>query len=205
VAAGLVASLAKPGRNATGAYQRPDDAASKRFALLRQAMPQLKRMGAAFDRGSSDFAARRAAHEKAARGAGIELVVEEFTNFEAIARIFAQWKRDGIIAAEMTPSLQLTGRRKEAANLAALNGIALVAHRAEWADAGAILTYGVDVGENYRRAAAIANKVLRGQRPATIPVELPNRVELVLNQRAAHALGIHFPRELTRQASRVIA
>jgi putative ABC transport system substrate-binding protein len=204
VAGGLVASLARPGRNATGVYQRPGDAAAKRFALLRQAMPELKRMGAAFDRGSPDFQIRRAAHEKAARAAGIELVAAEFTNFEVIAKILAQFKRDGLLVAEMTPSFVLTGRRREVANLAERNGIALVAHRAEWAEAGAILTYGVDIGENYRRAAALANRILKGEAAANLAVELPKRMELVLNQRAAHALGISFPKELIRQASRVI-
>jgi putative ABC transport system substrate-binding protein len=205
VASGLVASLARPGRNATGAYQRPGDAAEKRFAYVRQAMPGLKRIGAVFDRNSTDYAARKAAHESTARAAGLELVAAEFTNFEAIARIFAQFKRDGLAVAEMTPSFALTGRRREAANLAALNGIALVGHRAEWAEAGAVLTYGVDIGENYRRAASIAHRILKGARPAEIAVELPNRLELVVNQRSALALGIALPKALLQQASRVIA
>ena len=205
VAGGLVATLAKPGRNATGSYQVLGDAAAKRFAFVRQAMPELKRMGAVFDRNVIDDAARRADHEKLARAAGIELSSVEFTNFEAIAKIFAQFKRDGIRVAEMTPSFALTGRRREAALLAQRNEIALVAHRAEWADAGAILTYGVDVGENYRRAAALANRILKGAKPGDLSVELPKRVELVLNTKAAHALGIALPKSLLQQASRVIS
>jgi len=118
VAAGLVASLAKPGRNATGAYQAQGDAAHKRFALVRQAMPALKRMGAVFDRNGFDYQERRANHEKTARAAGIQLVAMDFTNFEAIAKIFAQFRRDGIRVAEVTPSFALTGRRREAAQLA---------------------------------------------------------------------------------------
>jgi putative ABC transport system substrate-binding protein len=204
VKGGLVASLTRPGGNATGSFQVPGDAAAKRFALVHQAIPGLKRMGAVFDRSGTDYLARKAIHEKTARKAGIELASMEFTNFEAIARIFAQFKRDGILVAEMTASFALTGRRREVANLAALNGIALVAHRAEWADAGAILTYGVDVGENYRRAAALANRILKGAKPGDIPVERPHRLELVANQRAALALGIALPKALLQQASRVI-
>jgi putative ABC transport system substrate-binding protein len=204
VAGGLVATLHKPGRNATGAYQVPGDAAAKRFGYVRQAMPELKRMGAVFDRNGADYQARKENHIKTARAAGIELVTMDFTNFEAIAKIFAQFKRDNIAVAEMTPSFALTGRRREAAGLAERNGIALVAHRAEWADAGAILTYGVDIGENYRRAAAITHKILKGAKPAEIPVELPNRLELVANPRAALALGIALPKALLQQASRVI-
>ena len=205
VAGGLVATLHKPGGNATGSYQVPGDAAAKRFSLVKQALPQLKRIGAVFDRNNPDYLVRKEAHEKTARAAGIELVSVEFTNFEAIAKILAQFKRDGILVAEMTPSFALTGRRREAALLAERNGIALVAHRAEWADAGAILTYGVDIGENYRRAAALANRILKGVKPGDIAVELPNRLELVLNQKAALALGIAMPKELLKQAHRVIA
>ena len=204
VAGGLVATLAKPGRNATGAYQVPGDAAVKRFALLKEAMPGLKRMGAVFDRNAADYQGRKAAHEKAARAAGIELAIAEFTNFEAIAKIFAQYKRDGIVVAEMTSSFALTARRREAAGLAERNGIALVAHRAEWADAGAVLTYGVDIGESYRRAASLAHRILKGAKPAVLPVEMPSRFELVVNQRAALALGIGIPKPLLQQASRVI-
>lgn len=204
VAGGLVASLARPGRNATGVFQVPGDAAAKRFALVRQAMPQLKRMGSVFDRSVPEYQSRKAVHQKAARAAGIDLVTTEFTNFEAIAKIFAQYKRDGILAVEVTPSFALTGRRREAASLAERNEIALFAHRAEWADAGAVLTYGVDIGESYRRAAGIASRILKGQRAGEIAVERPNRFELVVNQRVALTLGIAIPKALLQQAARVI-
>lgn len=205
VAAGLVVSLAKPGRNASGAFQVPGDASGRRFALIKEVMPQLKRMGAVFDRNNADYQARRQAHEKSARAAGIVLSAAEFNNFEAIARIFAQYKRDNIHAAEVTPSFALTGRRREVVALAERNDIALFAHRAEWADAGAVLTYGVDIGESYRRAAAVAHRILKGAKPAELAVELPNRFELVVNQRAALALGLSVPKAVQQQASRVIA
>ena len=204
VAAKLVASLARPGGNATGAYQVPGDASKKRFAFVRQAMPGLKRMGVVFDRNNSELEQRKAAHLKAAQGAHLELAAAEFTNFEAIARIFANYKRDGIRVAEMTPSFALTGRRREAVALADRNEIALVAHRAEWADAGAILSYGVDLGESYRRAARLAHRILKGAKPGSIAVELPNRLELVVNPRAALALGIALPKALVQQANRVV-
>ena len=204
VKGGLVATLAKPGRNASGVYQVPGDAAAKRYALVRQVMPQLKRMGAVFDRNTPEYQSRKAAHQTAARAAGLDLSMAEFTNFEAIAKIFAQFKRDGIHVAEVTPSFALTGRRREVAGLADRNGLALVAHRAEWADAGAVLTYGVDIGESYRRAASIASRILKGARPAEIAVERPDRFELVVNPRAAAGLGITIPKTLQQQADRVI-
>lgn len=205
VAAGLVASLAEPGRNATGAYQASADASAKRFKLIRQALPQVKRMGAVFDRGAQEYRSRRVAHEKAARAAGLELVSAEFTNFEVIAKIFAQFRRDGLIVAEITPSFALIGRRLEVATLAARNHIALVAHRAEWAEAGAVLSYGVDVGEAHRRAARIADRILRGTKPSGIAVDQVRKYELVVNNRAAEALGFHIPKAFLQRAHRVIA
>jgi putative ABC transport system substrate-binding protein len=206
VKGGLVESLKKPGRNATGSYQVPGDAAAgKRFAFVKEAVHGIKRMGAVFDRNAVDYAQRRATHEKAARAHGIELVSREFTNFEAIAKIFAQLKRDGIQVCEVTQSFALTGRRREGAQLAERNGIALVAHRAEWADAGAILSYGVDIGENYRRAASLAHRILKGEKPAALPVETPNRLELVVNPKAALAFGIAMPKSLLQKASRTIS
>ncbi len=203
VATGLVASLAKPGGNATGTYQVAGDAAAKRYKLVRQALPQLKRMGAVFDRGTQDYRNRKAAHEKAARAAGLELVSAEFTNFEAVAKIFAQFKRDGLVVAEITPSFALLGRRREVATLAERNGIALVAHRVEWAEAGAVLTYGADISESHRRAAGLADRILKGAKPAEIPVERVQKFELAINNRAAEALGLHIPKTVLQRAGRV--
>ena len=203
VAAGMVASLAKPGRNATGAYQVARDIAPQRFALVREAMPRLKRMGAVFDRSALDYQTRRAAHEKAARAVGIELISVEFTNFEAIARILSQFKRDNLLAAEITPSFALIARRREVASLAALNGIALVAHRAEWAEAGAVLTYGVDSGESHRRAADIAHLILNGTKAGVIPVARVEKFELAVNNRVADGLALHMPKSILQRADRV--
>lgn len=203
VAAGLVASLARPGKNATGIYQIARDSSPKRFALVRQALPAIKRLGAVFDRAALDFQSRRAAHEKAARAAGIELVSAEFTNFEAIARIFAQFKRDNLLVAEMTPSFALIGRRVEVAKLAAINGIALIAHRVEWAEAGAVLTYGADVSESHKRAARIASRILKGAKAAEIPVEKVEKFELAFNTRVATELALHIPKAVLQRADKV--
>jgi len=203
VAAGLVASLAKPGRNATGVFQVARDSSPRRFELVRQIMPNMKRLGAVFDRAAQDYQTRKAAHEKSARAHGIELVSAEFTNFEAIAKIFAQFKRDNLIAAEITPSFALIGRRVEVAKLAAINGIALIAHRVEWAEAGAVLTYGADVSESHKRVARIANRILKGAKPGEIPVEKVEKFELAINNRVATELALHIPKLLLQRADKV--
>ena len=84
------------------------------------------------------------------------------------------------------------------------NRLALIGHRLEWAEAGALLTYGPDVTDTLRRSAAIADRVLRGAKPAATAVEQSSRSELIVNQRGAKALGVSVPPELLKTADRVI-
>jgi putative ABC transport system substrate-binding protein len=84
------------------------------------------------------------------------------------------------------------------------NKVALVGHRLEWAEAGAVFTYGPDVTDTLRRSAAIADRVLRGANPAQTPVEQAGRFELIVNNRSAKALGINVPAALLKTADRVI-
>ena len=204
VAGGLVASLAKPGRNATGAFQLPSEVAPKRFELAREALPGLKRIGALFDRGATSYLRQLELHREAARRAGLELTAVEFTNFEAVLKILARFRREGITAAAIAPSFTLFARRREVGTAAARNGIALVAHRVEWAEAGALFSYGADIAEKLRRSARIAHRILKGARPAEIPVEQTTRLELVLNRRVANALGLALPKSFVARADRVI-
>lgn len=204
VAAGVVASLAKPGRNATGAYQAPGAAVQKRFELVREAFPRLKRMGVLYDRGSPEFLQQKATHQAAARRMGLELSEAEFTNFEAVPKILANFRREGIIAAGLAPSFTLVARRREVGQIAARNRIGLVAHRVEWAEAGALITYGAEIAEVLRRGAAIADRILKGAPPANTPVEQATKFELIVNQRTAKTLGLKLPQSLLRRADQVI-
>ncbi len=204
VAAGLVASLKRPGGNATGAYQAPGDVVQKRLELVRQAFPQLKRIGILLDRRSVDYARQKTVHQDAARRAGLELAVVEFTNYEAVAKHLANFRREGIVGVVLTPSVTLLARRREVAEAALRNRIALIGHRVEWADAGAVMSYGADVADALRRSAAIADRILKGARPADTPVQLATKFEMVVNQRSAKALGLAVPEEVLRRADRVI-
>lgn len=206
VAAGLVSTLRSPGRNATGAYQAAGDGLQRRMQLLRQLMPGVTRAGLLVDRRATEPARQLELHQQAARSIpGLQLSVAEFTNFEAVAKHFANFRRDGLPAVFLTPSVTLLGRRREVADAAMRNKLALVGHRLEWAEAGAILTYGPDVADTLRRSAGLADRVLRGAKPAGLPVEQSKRFELIVNQRSAQALGIAVPRELLKSAARVIA
>jgi putative ABC transport system substrate-binding protein len=202
---GLVASHARPGGNATGAWQSAASLVHKRVELMREAFPGQKRYGVLLDRRAVDYAGQKAAHVEAARALKLQLELAEFTNFEAVAKHLANFRRQGIGIAKTTPSVALAARRREVSDTALRNRIALLGHNAEWTAAGALLSYGPDPAEVLRRSAGVADRVLKGARPADTPVLEANRVELVVNQRTAGALGVALPPALVKRADRVIA
>src|SRR6266404_1299122 len=204
VAAGLVAALVRPGGNATGAFQSLPDAEQVRFELIREVYPGLKRVGVLLDRRSPDSSQQETAHQVAARRVGLELVTAKFTNFEAVAKILANLRRAGIVAVGLTSSYTLIARRREIVETALRNKLALIGHRSEWAEVGALMTYGAEVADAQRRSARIAHRILNGVKPAGIPVERSTKTELVVNQRTARTLGITIPGSVLRRADRVI-
>ncbi len=204
VAIGLVNSLKRPGGNATGAFQAPGNVVQRRFELLRETLPATKRLGLLVDRRTAEYVRQRAVHEEAAKHAGLDVMTAEFTNFEAVAKHLANFRREKIQVSALTPSVTLLGRRREVVDTATRNKIALVAHRVEWAEVGALMTYGAEVAEVLKRSAQIAHRILKGARPADTPVIEARKFELVFNQRTASTLGIELPPPMLRRASRII-
>lgn len=204
VAVGLVDSIARPGGNATGSYQVQGDAVEARYRLIREMLPSLQRVGVVYDRRAGELARQKKVNQDAAIAAGLDLEAVEFTNFEAVAKILARFRRAKIHVVAMTSSFTLLARRREVVALAERNAQVLVAHRVEWAEAGALMSYGPEIAESQRRCAAIADRILRGARPAAIPVERAVKSELVLNQRVALAHGIDIPKTVLQRADRVI-
>ena len=205
VASGLVSSLKSPARNATGAYQSAGDGLRRRVQFTRQMLPNANRAGLILDRRATESARQRTLHEDAVRSIpGMSLSVAEFTNFEAVAKLMANFRREGVQAVFLSPSVTLLGRRREVADTAMRNKLALVGHRLEWAEAGALLAYGPDVTDALRRSASLADRVLRGAKPAEIAVEQATRFELVINNRSAKALGLAVPATVLKTADRVI-
>ena len=204
VRSGLVASLSRPGGNATGAWQASASLVQKRVELLREALPGQNRYGVLLDRRAVDYAGQKAAHEQAARALKVQLELAEFTNFEAVAKHLANFRRQDIVAAKTSPSVALAARRREVADTALRNKVALLGHNAEWTEAGALLSYGPDTAEVLRRSAGLADRVLKGAKPADTPVVEASRVELVVNQKTAAALGLALPQALVKRADRLI-
>jgi putative ABC transport system substrate-binding protein len=204
VAGGIVRSLLRPGGNATGAYQVTSEAVLGRFQLVREIYPGLKRIGIVYDREATNYRQQRDAHEGAARWVKLEASGADFSNYEAVLKILARFRKEGINVVAFAPSFTLLSRRRDVIAFAVRNGIALVGHRVEWAEAGALVSYGADIAEVLGRSAQIANRVLRGERPGEVPVERAAAMELAVNRRTAQALGVTLPQPILRRANRVI-
>jgi len=204
VAIKIVTSFAKPGRNATGIYLFRRDAVAKCLRFVRDAFPHEKRIGVVFDGNNAESERQQAVYAEAVASAGIEYAPVRFTNFEAVPKMFANFKREGVRLVLMTPSFTLVANRLEAGKFAALNKLAMISYRSDWAEAGALLTYGADGVESFRRCAVLANRLLKGSRPHDTPVEQVTKLELVVNLVTAKALAITVPRSVLARADRVI-
>ena len=203
VAGGLVASLARPGGNVTGLSAQQSDLASKRLGLLREALPGLRRLAvlANVDNPESVLELREA--EAAATKFGIEVAKLEIRRAEDIAPVFEALKGqaealyvavDGLVSANRARILTFA----LAARLPAIVNIR------EHLLAGALLSYGPNFPDLFRRTAEIVDKILRGAKPADIPVEQPTKFDLLVNLTTAKALGLTVPPSLVLRADEVI-
>jgi putative ABC transport system substrate-binding protein len=166
--------------------------------------PRLRKVGAVFDRRASGFQQQKELHQAVAVRMGYELTAIEFTNYEVVPKALSRFKKDKTFAVLVTGSLTLFARRRDVCTAAARNGISLLANRAEWVDAGAVMSYGAEIAEALRRAARIADRILKGASPAETPVEQSSKFELAVNVRTAHSLAIDIPKAVIRRADRVI-
>jgi len=202
VGAGLVASLARPGSNVTGLSSQTIDLQGKRVELLREIMPGVGRL--AILTNVSDLAATPLAREAeaAARTLGLDVVRLDVRGADDIASALGTFKGPGAVYVVEDP---LT-----TANTLRINTLALAARlpavygTREQLDAGGLMSYGPDRLDLYRRAAGYVDRILRGAKPADLPVEQPTKFELIVNLTTAKALGLTIPESLLARADEVI-
>ena len=204
VAGGFVSSLARPGGNVTGVMQMGGEITSKRLELVREVLPRTKRIGVLLDTRASDYVFQRRQFEETLKPKGLSIVTADIATFEEVPAAVAQLKKRGASVLMTMPSFTLSARRNDLVSLAFSSGMPIVSYRQEWADGGALLSYGADQSEVYRRSAEIANRLLRGSRAADTPVERASKFEMVVNLRTARKLGIEVPAALLLRADRVI-
>jgi putative ABC transport system substrate-binding protein len=202
VAAGLVASLARPGGNVTGMTSISGDLIAKRLELIRELLPKSMKI-AILVRESSPTTTQYVRESQAAgRNLGVEIQILSEGSPDDIEGILAAAKASAALV--VADDAEFTAERSRIAELALRNQLPLISGLKELVEAGALLAYGANFGDLYRRAASHVHRILQGASPADLPVEQPAKLELVLNMRTAKALDLVIPSSLLARADEVI-
>ncbi|MBI2958997.1 MAG: ABC transporter substrate-binding protein [Betaproteobacteria bacterium] len=202
VTEGFVASLAKPGGNITGVtWDVGVQVMPKRLEFLKEAMPRVSRIAVLWDSGQ-DAAGFKRAIEQGGAAVGARLIWLEYQ--EDLDSLFAAAARERAQALFTGGGARLYRRRKEVVDLAAKYRLPDTHYDSAFAEAGGLMSYAPNLAGLYRRAAAYVDKILRGAKPADLPVEQPVKLELVINLKTAKALGLTIPQAVLLRADRVI-
>lgn len=204
VGSGFVASLGRPGGNITGITNINVDMNAKRVELLRSAFPSLKRVGALLNPANPTYAANLRALQNAAGKSGVALVPATARRAEEIGDAFLRLRSSAADAVIIQTDSLFATQARPIAELAVANRMPIVGGSREMVDAGALMSYAPSVEWAYHRAAFYVDRILKGAKPAEMPVEQPSKLELVINVRTAKALGITLPSEVTFRADQLI-
>ena len=203
VGTGLVTSLARPGGNVTGLSLQATDLAGKRLDLLREVVPGLRRLAVMANVSAPPAVLEIAEVQTTARALGLEVVASEIRRPEDIAPAFESFKGRAEALYVCNDPLVTTNRIR--INTLALGmGLPTMYNVREFVGAGGLMSYGPNFLDLYRRAADFVDKILRGAKPAEIPVEQPTKFDLVINLTTAKALGLKIPEAFLLRADEVI-
>jgi ABC-type uncharacterized transport system substrate-binding protein len=204
VSAGLVASLARPGGNVTGfAQDTGGEINGKRLELLKETLPSLLRVGILLNPDSPNQS-RLTSIREAAQMLRLTLIPVEARGLEALEQAFATMVRERARGFVVLGDSVLFNYRGQIGGMAIRNRLPAISVAREYAEAGLLLTYGVDFRDVFRRTAVFVDKIFKGAKPAELPVEQPTKFELVVNLNTAKALGLIIPPTLLARADEVI-
>jgi putative ABC transport system substrate-binding protein len=202
VEAGFVASLARPGGNMTGVNTLPGELNAKRLELLKEALPKVSRVAVLFE--PRQLSTSIPPIEAAASSLGLQVTRLEVHGAYDFERALAAAARSHVGALMPVSSALFHGERQRIVSLAAKHRLPAMYEHRDFADAGGLLSYGPDILFLNRRLAAYVDKILKGAKPADLPVEQPTKFELVINLKTAKALGLTIPQTILLQAAQVI-
>jgi putative tryptophan/tyrosine transport system substrate-binding protein len=203
VGTGLVTSLARPGGNVTGLSIQATDLAGKRLELLREVASGLRRVAIMANPGAPPAVLEMAEVQTTARALGLEVLASEIRRPEDIAPAFEAFKGRAEALYVCNDPLVTTNRIR-INTLASGMGLPTMYNVREFVEAGGLMSYGPDFLVLFRHAADFADKILRGAKPADIPVEQPTKFDLIVNLKTAKALGLTVPDKLLALADEVI-
>jgi ABC-type uncharacterized transport system substrate-binding protein len=204
VGAGFVDSLAQPGGNATGFMQFEYDLSGKWLELLKQIVPSVKRAAVLRDPALTSGVGQFAVIQSVAPSLGVEVRpvnVRDANEIERAVAAFARAPNGGLI---VTSSALAVRHRDLIIGLAAQHKLPAVYYRRYFVASGGLISYGFDLVDQYRRAASYVDRILKGERPADLPVQAPTKYELVINLKTAKALGLEVPPTVLARADEVI-
>ena len=201
---GQVASLARPGGNLTGLSILALDLNGKRLELLKEAFPNVSRVGFLTRMGPATGEQRFKEAETAAKGLGLRLQYVGAKGAEDLENAFDAAKRAGVQAILAHPSTFVAINRARIIELAVKHRLPVIYGSRDHAEAGALMSYGPDLADNYRRAATYVEKILKGTKPADLPVEQPMKFEFVVNLKTAKQIGVTIPPNVLARADKVI-
>jgi len=204
VAAGLVESLARPRENITGFTYISPVLAGKRLELLKEIIPKLSRVAVLWDSQDESAAQQWKESQLPARELGLQLHSMEARSADQYENTFKEAVKASISALAVTQSSTVNRNQKLVADLAKNNRLTAIGGRGDFASSGGLMSYAADPVEPYRRAAWMVDKILKGTKPADIPVEQPTKFEFVINLKTAKALNLTIPQSVLFRADKVI-
>jgi putative ABC transport system substrate-binding protein len=204
VGSGLVSSLARPGGNITGLSLMAPDLDGKRLELLKEAFPKVARVAFLWEPGTPRGNLPLTEMEAAAKALGLKLLSLEVRSLDDFASAFARAKRDGAQALITTPGALVSTQQRQVLDFAAKNRLPAMYPASEFVEAGGLMSYAPNIADLFRRAADFVDKILKGTKPAEIPVEQPMKFEFVINLIAAKQIGVTIPPNVLVRANKVI-
>jgi len=204
VGTGLVASLARPGGNVTGLSNISSELSGKRLELLREAVPGLSRVAFLWNPDVRGNVLDYKETENVARSLRLELQSVEVSSAEDLDRAFSVVTNQRAQAIVLPANPVGFTNRRQIASFAQRNRLPSMYATKEYVEAGGLMSYGPSLPDLFRRAAIYVDKILKGAKPADLPVEQPTKFELVINLKTAKALGLTIPQSLLRRADQVI-
>jgi putative ABC transport system substrate-binding protein len=203
VAQGFVASLARPGGNVTGMSNFSAELTGKRLELLREAFPNSPRVAVIWNPDAPGPVLSFQELEIAAKALKVPLQSLQVRGPEDFARAF-QAAREHASSLVIIQDVVTVTHRKRIVELAAMHRLPAIYMEEEWAEAGGLMSYGVNQPDLHRRAAYFVDKILKGAKPADLPVEQPTKFEFIINLKTAQQIGLTIPPNVLARADRVI-
>jgi ABC-type uncharacterized transport system substrate-binding protein len=204
VASGLVDSLARPGGNITGFTSISTVLSGKRLEILKETIPKLSHVAVLWDPLVSSTVQQWKESQPPARELGLQLYSMEISSVDKFESAFKEATKSGSTALVVVGGPLVTSNRKRIAELAIKNRLPTMNPDIRYANAGGLMSYGADRAEPYRRIASMVDKILKGAKPADLPVERSTNFELIINLKTANQIGLTIPPNVLARADKVI-